>query len=194
MFSSSADLSAEIFSAFFHAKVRAEIITQAITARARSQLITVIAVTATITKASLFGILFIIFSVGHAKVPITTININQTSAASGISEMYFVANTIRIMRKTEAEIPDILHLHPFDILIIDCQIIAHHPMAQKKPQTLFAIHCPTASLLFCPLVSVISSIRVSVISDSVRPITASISEYGSMIFKVSNNQVSNTGI
>lgn len=123
----------------FHANVSAEMMTHAITARARSQLITVIAVTATITKASLFGILFSILNVGQAKVPITTINMSHTRAASGISSIYAVANTISIMRNMDAEIPDILPLHPFEILIIDCQIIAHPHIAQKNPQTLFAI-------------------------------------------------------
>jgi hypothetical protein len=44
-------------------------------------------VTAIITKASDLGILFIILSVGQANVPITTINISQTNAASGIIEI-----------------------------------------------------------------------------------------------------------
>ena len=94
-------------------------ITQATTARARSQLITVIAVTAMITNASLLGIFGSILNVGHANVPITTINISPTSAASGISAINHVANTISSMRNTEAEIHDILPLHPLDMLIID---------------------------------------------------------------------------
>jgi len=194
MFFSSIILTAEIFSAFFHAKVSAEIITQATTARAKSPLITVIAVTAMMTKASVFGILFSIFSVGQANVPITTINMSHTSAASGIRAIYFVANTMSTMRNTEAEIHDIRPLHPFDILIIDCPIIAHQPIAPKNPQTVFAIPCPIDSLLLSHLVSVISSISVSVMSDSVSHMIARINEYGRMIFNISKNGISITGI
>jgi len=77
------------------------------------------AVTAMRIKASLLGILFIILIVGHANVPITTINISHTSAAKGIIEIYFVAKTISIIKNTEDDIPEILHLQPFEILIID---------------------------------------------------------------------------
>jgi hypothetical protein len=62
-------------------------ITQDTTASAKSQLATVITVTAIIVKASVLGILFIILIVGHANVPITTINISHTSAARGIIDM-----------------------------------------------------------------------------------------------------------
>lgn len=108
-----------ICSAFFQANTRAEITTQATTASARSQLITVIAVTAMMTNASLLGIFGRSLNVGHANVPITTINISHTRAARGMSAINPAANTIRSMRNIEAEIPDILPLHPLDMLIID---------------------------------------------------------------------------
>lgn len=119
MFFSSILLLAEICSAFFQAKTSAEIMTQAITAIARSHVMTVIHVTAIITKASLFGILLSILSVGQAKVPITTINISQTKAASGIIRIRLVPNTTKRMRKREAAIHESLFLHQLDILIID---------------------------------------------------------------------------
>ena len=127
-------------SAFFQSNTRAEIMTPATTARARLSEITVIAVTAIITKASLLGIFGSILNVGQAKVPITTINMSQTSAASGIIDIRLVANTIRRIKNTEAEIPEIRPLPPFDILIIDCPIIAQPPIAPKNPHTPFASH------------------------------------------------------
>ena len=108
-----------IASAFFQAKFSAEIITHAITASAKSPLITVIAVTATITIASLNGIFGKSLNVGQAKVPITTINISPTSAASGMIAMKLVAKTIKSIRNTAAETQDIRPLPPFEILIID---------------------------------------------------------------------------
>jgi hypothetical protein len=96
-----------------------------ITAIARSQVATVITVTATKTKASDFGILFNIFNVGQANVPITTININPTNAAIGIREIIETPNTINRIKKIDAEIHEALPLHPLEIFIIDCPIIAH---------------------------------------------------------------------
>jgi hypothetical protein len=89
------------------------------TAIARSQVATVITVTAIRTKASLLGILFNICNVGQANVPITTINIRPTSAAIGISEIIDIPNTINNSKNIEAEIQDIRPLHPLEILIID---------------------------------------------------------------------------
>jgi len=99
---------------------------------------------------------------------------SPTSAARGIIEIYAVANTIRSIKNTAAEIHDILPLPPFQILIIDCQIIAHHHIAPKNQHVAFAIPCPIDSLLLFHLVSVISSMRLKVIRDSVRPIIARI--------------------
>jgi hypothetical protein len=79
----------------------------------------VITVTAIKTKASLLGILFNILRVGHANVPITTINISPTSAAIGIREIIATPNTINNIKNIEAEIPEALPLHPLEILIID---------------------------------------------------------------------------
>ena len=78
-----------------------------------------ITVTAMITNASLLGIFGRSLNVGQAKVPITTINISPTSAASGMSAINPVANTIKSMRNIEADIPEALPLHPLDMLIID---------------------------------------------------------------------------
>jgi len=135
----------------------------------------VIIVTAIITNASLLGILESSLNVGHAKVPITTINISHTKAARGIIAINHVANTISSIKNIAAEIPDIRPLPPLEILIIDCPIIAHHPIEPKNQQSVLAIPCPMDSLLLFPRVSVISSISVSVMSDSVSPIIASIS-------------------
>jgi len=146
----------------------------------------VIKVTEIKTKASLLGILFIIFIVGHGNVHITTININHTSAANGINIINDVQNTTKSIKNILAEIHDILFLHQFDILIIDCPIIAHHHIAQKKPHVIFATHCHIASLFHFHLVSVNSSIRLNVISDSVRPIIASITLYGKTKIKTFN--------
>jgi hypothetical protein len=57
--------------------------------------------------------------VGHANVPITTINIKPTSAAIGISEIIEIPNTINNIKNIEADIPEALPLHPLEILIID---------------------------------------------------------------------------
>lgn len=168
--------------------------THATTARARSPDITVIAVTVRMTNASDLGILLSILNVGQAKVPITTINISPTRAARGIIAIYLVANTMSSIKNTEAEIPDIRHRPPFEILIIDCPIIAHHPIAPKNQQTLFAIPCPMDSLLLFPRVSVISSIRERVIRDSVSPIIARMSAYGVIIFIISRKPTSITGM
>jgi hypothetical protein len=46
-------------------------------------------------------------------------NIKPTSAAIGISDMIDIPNTINNNKNIDAEIPDILPLHPLEILIID---------------------------------------------------------------------------
>lgn len=157
-------------------------------------MITVIDVTDIRVKASALGILFNIFNVGQANVPITTINISHTSAANGIIVIREVAKTISNIKNIDADIPETLPLPPLEILIIDCQIIAHPHIEEKKPQTTFAIHCPIDSLFHFPLVPVNSSIRESVIRDSVRPIIANINEYGRIIYNISKNETSILGI
>gem|GEM_PF-2789483 len=72
--------------------------------------------------------------------------------------------------------------------------MAHPHIAPKNQQAVFASHCQIASLFHLPLVSVISSIRVRVINDSVRPITANISAYGVIIYIISINDLSICGI
>ena len=69
-------------------------------------------------------------------------------------------------------------------LISDWPIIAQPPMPPKKPHTTLAMPCPTHSRLLRPRVSVISSISVSVISDSISPTPASVSANGRMIQSV----------
>jgi hypothetical protein len=154
----------------------------------------VINVTAKITNESDLGILFSILIVGQAKVQITTININQISAASGIIAIYFVAKTIIKIKKIAAATQDILHLQPFEILIIDCQIIAHHHIDQKNQQTVLASHCHIDSLFHLHLDSVFSSIKASVIKDSVNQIIAKTNAYGVIIYIISKNDFSITGI
>jgi len=46
-------------------------------------------------------------------------NINPTNAAIGISDIIEIPNTINNIKNTEADIHDILPLHPLEILIID---------------------------------------------------------------------------
>jgi len=101
---------------------------------------TVILVTETNTKASEKGILFSIFIVGQAKVHITTINISHTKAARGIIAINDEANTIKTIKDTAADIQESLHLHPFDILIILCHIIAQPHIAPKNQHVVLAIH------------------------------------------------------
>jgi hypothetical protein len=67
-------------------------------------------------------------------------NIKPTRAAIGISEIIDIPNTINNIKNIEAEIPDILPLHPPDILIIDCPIIAQPPIELKNPQMKLATH------------------------------------------------------
>jgi hypothetical protein len=108
--------------------------------------------------------------------------------------MKLVAKTMRSIKNTAAEIPEIRPRPPFDILIIDCPIIAHQPIDPKNPHTVFARPCAIDSLLLFPRVSVISSISVKVIRDSVNPIIASTSAYGKIITRVSRSHVGITGI
>jgi len=108
--------------------------------------------------------------------------------------MRLVQKTTNNIKNIEAEIQDNLFLPPFEILIIDCPIIAHPHIAPKNPQVVFAIPCPIASLFAFHLVSVSSSIRVKVMRDSVSQITASIAEYGIIILSISTKLTSIRGI
>jgi hypothetical protein len=110
-------------------------------------------------------------------------NINHTKAAKGIFIIRVEPKTTNSIKNIEDDIHDNLFLQPFDILIIDCPIIAQPHIAQKKPQVIFAIPCQTASLFAFHLVSVSSSINVNVIKDSVKPITANIKLYGIIILR-----------
>lgn len=157
---------------FSQANTNAEMITPLITAMARSPVRTVIIVTATMTKLSARGTFRSTLKVGQAKVPITTINISPTSAASGIFINNPEPKTIKRSKKTAALIPESLPLPLLEILIILCPIIAHPPIHQKNQQTIFASHCPIDSWLAFHLVWVFSSISVSVIKDSVNPTIA----------------------
>jgi len=82
--------------------------------------------------------------------------------------------------------PESLPRPPDLTLMSDCPIIAHPPMPPKIPQVTLAMPCPTHSRLPRPRVSVNSSISVIVMSDSIRPTPARISEYGKMIQSVAN--------
>ena len=82
-------------------------------------------------------------------------------------------------------IPDKRFTAPLLILIMLCPIIAQPPIPPKKPVTMLANPCAKDSLFGLPLVSVISSIKLSVRSVSIRPIAAKSSAYGSVIVMVS---------
>ena len=88
------------------------------TATARS-LNTVTTVTSTITIASVSGMRRMIFSVCQAKVPITTMNMTPTSAASGICSISEDAKRMKASRNKAAEIPERRVRPPDFTLIID---------------------------------------------------------------------------
>ena len=157
--------------AFFQAKTKADMITPAITAIAKS-CHTVIAETATNTKASALGIFLITLKLLHANVPITTINITPTRAAIGICSIKGAAKRIKIKREIEAVTPESLPLPPELTLIMDCPIMAHPPIPPNKPFNIFPNPCAKLSLFPLPLLSVSSSTKLSVISDSIKPTAA----------------------
>ena len=64
--------------------------------------------------------------------------------------------------------------------------MAHPPIPPKKPVTTLATPCPTHSRVLFPRVSVSSSIKVSVIKDSIKPTAARITATGAMNRKVSH--------
>ena len=166
-------LRARIRFAFSQENTRALTITPDITAIAKSKN-TVMEDTNIKTNTSVLGILFIILKLDHAKVPKTTINITPTRAAIGTCSMSPEANKINANSASAATIPDKRPLPPPLILIIDCPIIAQPPIPPNKPVIIFAPPCAIHSLLEFPRDSVSSSIKLSVINDSISPIAARI--------------------
>ena len=164
---------ARIRFAFSQEKTSALTITPEITAIAKSKN-TVIEDTSINTNTSVLGILLMILKLDHAKVPNTTINITPTRAAIGTCSISPEANNINANNARAATIPDKRPLPPPLMLIIDCPIIAHPPIPPNNPVIIFAPPCAMHSLLEFPRVSVSSSIRLSVINDSISPIAARI--------------------
>ena len=119
----------------FQAYDKAEKITPTITAIAKS-CHTVTLVTRIITMASSFGTLDNIFKDAQANVPITTIIMIPVNAAIGIISIHLEKNNIKHNSEIAATIPDNLPLPPEEIFIIDCPIIAHPPIAPKKPHVI----------------------------------------------------------
>ena len=130
-------LRALIIVAFFQANTKADIMTPAITATAKS-FQTVIAETAIKTIASDKGIFLIILKLLQAKVPITTINITPTSAAIGICSIKGAPNNTKHSKAIAATAPERRPRPPESTLIIDCPIIAHPPIPPKSPFKIFA--------------------------------------------------------
>ena len=62
--------------------------------------------------------------------------------------------------------------------------MAQPPIPPNKPVRIFAPPCAIHSRLEFPRVSVKSSIRLSVIKDSINPMAANISAYGKINLKV----------
>ncbi|CSB20942.1 Uncharacterised protein [Vibrio cholerae] len=126
------------------------------------------------TKKSCFGTRRANLKVAHSKVPITTINMTPTNAASGIISIKEAVNRIKHSSNTAATIPDRRPRPPELTLIIDCPIMAQPPMAPNMEHVILAKPCPIHSRLDWPRVPVISSKTVSVSSDSIKPIAARI--------------------
>ncbi len=171
--------------ALSQAKASAAIITPINTARARLCTKIVTSVTVSITKTSIFGNLVNALKLAHSKVPIDTINISPTSAAIGTCSIRLLPYITKISRVSDAIIPAIRVLAPFDTLIRLCPIIAHPPIPEKNPEVIFAAHCAIASLLLFPCVPVISSTILRVKRLSIKPTAATIQAYGKIICKVS---------
>ena len=111
-------------------------------------------------------------------------NMTPTSAAIGTASMYGARKRMNSSSAHAAVIPESRPRPPDFTLISDCPIMAHPPMPPKMPQVTLATPWPTHSRLPRPRVSVSSSMRVIVISDSIRPTPARISENGRMIQNV----------
>ena len=110
----------------------------------------------------------------HAKVPITTMNITPTSAASGISSITDDPTRMKSSRQTAAATPAIRVRPPEFTLIIDCPIMAQPPMPPKKPVTTLAVPWAMHSCEAPPRWPVISPTRFSVSRLSIRPMAARI--------------------
>ena len=165
----------------------ADTITPEITARARLWVTTVIPETNIITKASVMGIFRRIRKLDHSKVPITTINITPVNAASGILSIRELAKRMKASRNSPAAIPESRPRPPERILMMLCPIIAQPPIPPKNPVTTLATPCPRHSRVLLPRVSVNSSIRVSVIKDSINPTAARMKEKGAIKYRVSQS-------
>ena len=100
---------------------------------------TVTTVTSITTRASSLGTLSKSLRDGQANVPITTIIIIPVKAARGIISIRLERNSMKASKAIEAVNPDNLPLPPDSILIMDCPIIAHPPIALKKPHTRLAM-------------------------------------------------------
>ena len=160
--------------ALSHANTSAEMITPTITAKARLRKKIVTKVTTTITNTSDFGILLKVRKLAHSKVVTATIIINPVRAAIGSCSIIPEPNMINISKATAATIPDKRALAPEETLIKLCPIIAHPPIPEKRPDSILAVPCATASLLLFPRVSVISSKMLSVNKLSINPTDAMI--------------------
>ena len=159
--------------------------TPLITAKARLWVITVMAETMMITKASVFGIFLRIRMLDHSNVPKTTMNMTPDSAAKGICSIKLLAKRMKMSRNYPADIPDNRPLPPERILIMLWPIMAHPPIPPKKPVITLAVPCPRHSRVLLPRVSVNSSIKVRVINDSINPTAARMKEKGAMKVRVS---------
>jgi hypothetical protein len=93
---------------------------------------------------------------------------------------------MKTSRAVAAVMPLSLPRPPDFTLMRDWPIMAQPPMPPKTPQVMLATPCPTHSRLPTPRVSVSSSMRVMVMSDSMSPTPARMTEKGRMIQRVSS--------
>ena len=68
-----------------------------------------------------------------------TINITPTNAAIGSCSITGAPHMMNDSKPTEATIPESLARAPDDMLIKLCPIIAHPPIPEKNPVTIFAV-------------------------------------------------------
>ena len=102
--------------ALFQAYASADTITPTITAMAKS-VNTVTIVTNTMTRASVSGIRRRMVTLCQANVPMTTMNITPTRAASGICSIKLDATRMKASRNNAEEIPD-KRVRPPDFMLI----------------------------------------------------------------------------
>ena len=81
---------------------------------------------------------------------------------------------MKLSKNSAAAMPEMFFTAPLVTLIMLWPIIAQPPMPPKKPVTTLATPCPILARLGMPRVCVMSSIRFSVSSDSIRPMAARI--------------------